>query len=138
MGDDQGGGGHRHFDWMLAQDAAAAMPLITFRLDRRVDELKSGQRLEAGRIADHRPIYLEYEGEISGGRGWVARVATGRIVSASADSEAAGRWLLRIAWDQPDGTSGDQHLALEPQLEAQKDERWLVSCITMERFGGPR
>ena len=37
----------------------------------------AGAKAEVQRIADHRKIYMEYEGEISGGRGTVKRVAEG-------------------------------------------------------------
>jgi hypothetical protein len=51
--------------------------LLTFRVGVRVDGGVSG--FEAERLADHRVAYLEYEGEISGGRGSVRRVAEGVV-----------------------------------------------------------
>lgn len=35
---------------------------------------------DAERIADHRPLYLEYQGPLSEGRGNVSRVAQGRCL----------------------------------------------------------
>lgn len=69
-----------HFDWMILRESGG---LMTFRVAVRPDEA-SGE-FEATRLADHRAAYLEYEGEISGGRGRVTRVARGevRLVEAS-------------------------------------------------------
>ena len=51
--------------------------LWTWRLDAIPDRCASCQAI---RIADHRPIYLDYEGPISGDRGEVRRVADGEFV----------------------------------------------------------
>ena len=60
-----------HLDWMIetAPDAA----LVTFRL---TSPMGAGP-FEAERIGDHRRAYLDYQGPVSGGRGEVARVASG-------------------------------------------------------------
>lgn len=65
--------GSHHFDWMLARDDDD--PLLTFRLDRDIS-LDSAP-FEGEALAPHRRAYLEYEGEVSGNRGVVRRVATG-------------------------------------------------------------
>lgn len=39
--------------------------------------IRPGVDLPARRLADHRPAYLDYQGEVSGGRGSVARVDRG-------------------------------------------------------------
>ena len=52
-----------HFDLMLEAGGA----LATWRLSR----LPGGEAQAAERLGDHRLAYLEYEGEISGGRGRV-------------------------------------------------------------------
>ena len=46
-----------------------------------------GQELSAEELADHRPAYLDYEGEVSTGRGSVTRVAAGEyeVLAESAD-----------------------------------------------------
>ena len=62
-----------HYDWMLQRHAAAE--LVTFRCH---DFLPDAAAWVAERIGDHRLAYLEFEGEISGGRGSVTRVAAGR------------------------------------------------------------
>ena len=53
--------------------------------------------LPARALADHRPIYLEYEGEISGNRGRVKRIAAGtfEVLEWSAD-----RVRVRLAGSQ--------------------------------------
>ena len=61
-------------------------------------------------IQDHRKAYLDYEGEVSGGRGRVERRDAGtfegtigeeRVEATFAEGELAGRWeLVRIA--EPD------------------------------------
>ncbi len=66
--------GRCHLDWMLEQSGTDR--LLTFRLAEGVD-VRSAAEFDAERIADHRPMYLEYEGPISGGRGEVRRLAEG-------------------------------------------------------------
>ena len=76
--------GSHHFDWMLARDDHG--PLRTFRLDRDVSQ--DSASFEAEPLADHRRMYLAYEGEISGNRGSVVRVARGQCrILTSTDSE---------------------------------------------------
>jgi hypothetical protein len=90
--------GSRHVDWMLAQDSRGRDPLVTFRLQQRVDELPPGGMLEAVRIADHRPAYLTYEGPVSGDRGTVTRLASGR---ATVRDERPDGWYLQVRWAAP-------------------------------------
>lgn len=66
--------GGEHFDWMILLESGW---LMTFRTDTRPDEAPG--RFEAKRLVDHRAAYLDYEGEISGGRGRVTRVARGEV-----------------------------------------------------------
>ncbi|TVQ31359.1 MAG: hypothetical protein EA376_09615 [Phycisphaeraceae bacterium] len=66
--------GASHHDWML--ERAPGGLLATFRVDERIDRLDGGA-FEAEAIGDHRRAYLDYEGEVSGGRGHVRRVASG-------------------------------------------------------------
>ena len=65
-----------HFDWMI--DPGAGRGLISFRLSCRFD-LGGSEQFEAIRIPDHRRLYLEYEGPISGNRGRVVRLACGSV-----------------------------------------------------------
>lgn len=104
--------GTSHVDWMIARDRAGREPLISFRLPRRIDELKPGQRMAAERIADHRPAYLDYEGAVSDKRGTVRRVAWGTVVS---EHRQGSSWDLEIRWeDRGDGVSIRQRLRLAP------------------------
>lgn len=71
-----GQGASWHYDWMIEEEGNER--LVCFRVMVRVDELDRGARFEGERLADHRREYLEFEGEISGGRGRVKRVAAGK------------------------------------------------------------
>lgn len=80
-----------HFDWML-QRSSGAEGLLTFRVESRPDQPGFGF-FEADRLDDHRTAYLDYEGEVSGGRGSVRRVASGVLVSLD---EEGGRLEVEI------------------------------------------
>ena len=123
--------GTSHVDWMIARDRAGQEPLITFRLQRRIDELKPGQRMAAERIADHRPAYLDYEGPVSDERGSVRRLAWGTVVN---EHRRPSSWDFEIRWhDSGDGMSIRQRLRLEP-LEAGA-RAWEAVCVTAEVTG---
>lgn len=66
--------GQSHFDWMIQLESGR---LMTFRVNMRPDETPG--RYAATRLDDHRAAYLDFEGEISGGRGRVTRVARGEV-----------------------------------------------------------
>jgi DNA polymerase Ligase (LigD) len=59
--------------WDLLLDAGAA--LRTWAID---EPIVPGRTLPARALGDHRKLYLEYEGEISGDRGRVRRIDQGR------------------------------------------------------------
>lgn len=61
-----------HYDLLF--ETAAGSPLTTYRVDRW--PMETGAVL-VERLADHRRIYLDYEGPISGNRGTVRRVSQG-------------------------------------------------------------
>ena len=66
-----------HYDWMLQSPGGTQeSPLISFRLAARPDDPVVSD-FPAERIGDHRALYLSFEGEISGHRGSVRRVAEG-------------------------------------------------------------
>jgi len=84
-------GNRVHWDFMLETGEV----LRTWAIDAPI---VAGRELPARALADHRKIYLEYEGEISGNRGRVRRVDAGtfRILVWSADHvrvEIAGSQL---------------------------------------------
>jgi hypothetical protein len=59
--------------------ATTAAALLTFRTHDRPDA--SPAPFLATRLPDHRSLYLDYEGEVSQGRGHVERVASGHVLS---------------------------------------------------------
>ena len=64
-----------HFDLMIQPPQARA--LLTWRIISPPGEWPAAQ---AERLADHRMVYMTYEGEISGGRGFVKRVGEGEVI----------------------------------------------------------
>lgn len=74
-----------HFDWLLERADGPGRNLIAFRTPERPDVCGIGG-FSAERLPDHRPLYLDYEGEISGGRGRVERVAQGMCRIAEAET----------------------------------------------------
>lgn len=67
--------GSWHYDWMLDPGTQPDAGLVSFRVMVRVDDWAQG--FDAQRLAAHRRAYLQYEGEVSDGRGRVERVAGG-------------------------------------------------------------
>ena len=57
-----------HWDLMIEREPGG--PLLTWAIERAITP---GIPLPARRLVDHRSAYLDYEGEISGGRGFVVR-----------------------------------------------------------------
>lgn len=49
-------------------------------------------------LADHRLVYLDYQGEIEGDRGCVTRVLAGRF---HLDDDGPQRFAARLYWDDP-------------------------------------
>lgn len=95
--------GTSHIDWLMARDAAAERPLITFRLPASLLELSPGEPMTAVRIADHRPRYLRYEGPVSGNRGHVTRVSRGSIRHFD---RAEQTWSIQIEWENAGDADG--------------------------------
>ena len=71
-----------HFDWLVGPEGVAGdadpdrRDVITFRTGTRIDRLDHGV-FDALPLDEHRRLYLDYEGDIGGGRGTVRRVAAG-------------------------------------------------------------
>lgn len=65
---------HPHPHWDLFLEQSHTETLRTWRLSRAPD---GGQPQIAHLLPDHRPIYLDYEGPVSGNRGTVQRWDTG-------------------------------------------------------------
>lgn len=100
--DGRGGGGHdadwqeeaarpSHWDLMVENGDS----LLTWELKALPEAVTGGQPLPwpARRLPDHRCVYLEYEGMLSGGRGQVDRVAGG---AADVLTDLHGGWRCRL------------------------------------------
>ena len=79
-----------HYDLMLE----AGQALATWRIDRPPPDLAAGESMPATALGDHRPAYLTYEGEVSGGRGTVAIADAGEYRTL-ARTHDAWRFLLK-------------------------------------------
>lgn len=71
--------GETHFDFMVERGET----LVTWKLPA-----PPADGLEGERSFDHRAIYLDYEGEISGGRGRVTIVERGEVEDRDGDPDA--------------------------------------------------
>jgi hypothetical protein len=77
--------------------------------------------IEMQRIADHRSLYLDYEGPISGDRGVVRRLDRGTIERGEAGDDA---WMLEIVWRGPSGDEPPRRQRL--RVEQRDESRWIV------------
>ncbi len=99
--------GSRHFDWMVERPdhgrggeeggSGGEHRLATWRTSCRPDRAAG---FEGEQIGDHRAFYLDFEGELTGGRGRVERVASGRAVWLGGDAAGVGKGgvEVRISW----------------------------------------
>jgi hypothetical protein len=110
-----GSGRPSHYDLMLEGDGV----LSTWAIDSLPTP---GTTLAAMQLADHRLAYLQYEGEIRGGRGTVVRKDAGTYRTLKKSTE---RWQLAI-----EGSLLQGHLTLERQA----DQRWTVSLSAEADF----
>lgn len=79
-------GSDRHWDLLVEVPGAERLP--TWRL--AANPLEAAGAVRAERIADHRRVYLEFEGELTGGRGVVRRLDRGSaVVETIRQDEAA-------------------------------------------------
>lgn len=78
---------------------------------------RSGVEAAAQRLADHRVMYLDYEGPISRGRGVVRRIMSGEFEFESVTDD---RIHLRVG-------SGDLPRQVELVRQAES-QRWNVTC----------
>lgn len=77
--------GSSHFDWLVEFQPGGAL-VATFRLATRPDGPGS---FTAVPLNDHRRMYLDHEGPVSGDRGSVTRVAAGEVLRGVRDQEGA-------------------------------------------------
>lgn len=89
--------GERHFDWLIERPGKPDALLVSFRVAVRVDCVGGAGRepLEAVRMKDHRRLYLEYEGALTGGRGDVLRVGEGEVLRLE---ESGERVRVKVRW----------------------------------------
>jgi hypothetical protein len=102
---------HRHYDLMLQ----AGDVLWTWRLPRLP---QVGDVLDAERVSDHRLVYLEYEGPISGNRGTVIRREQGTLTWLRQEENCVE---VRL-----DGVHLHARLLL---TRATAGERWQIECV---------
>jgi hypothetical protein len=86
---------HPHLHWDLMLEAGEA--LRTWRL---AEMPQPGDSVRAEAIGDHRRLYLDYEGPVSGNRGRVKRWDAGAFTW---ESETAERLLVRLDGQQLQG-----------------------------------
>lgn len=95
-----------HFDWLIETPYPPGTTptdddrtLLCFRCAQRPDILIArGEPFTAERLADHRRLYLHYEGELSDNRGTVKRVAKGLVLLYMQNSDCF--WIeTRFAGD---------------------------------------
>lgn len=101
-----------HFDLMLEPSSEAS--LWTWAVEQNIFNAdRKSFRCNADRLPDHRRVYLDFEGAVSGGRGTVKRVASGtfRLLESS-----VGLTLAIVA--EQDSIAGE--LVLTPR----KDSFW--------------
>jgi hypothetical protein len=95
--------GTLHFDFMV--ERAPGEALLTWRLAGPLPA--AGESVSGERASDHRAVYLDYEGEISGGRGSVAICLRGEVEDQAGDP-ASGPWRFQVS-----GAAGELALAAE-------------------------
>ena len=112
-----------HVDWLIGGDPGGVEPLIAFRLASRPDELQPGQSIIAERLPDHRPLYLTYEGPVSGGRGIIKRLVSGQVAGLS---QRGQRWAMTVEW------SGSRNAADCGQLvlEKKNGDQWQLTLAS--------
>lgn len=93
-----------HYDLMLEQNGK----LLTWAMPQQP---RPGLKIVVTKLPDHRLVYLDYEGPISGDRGEVTRVDAGEYASSQLDGTAA-KFDLR-------SPSGEMHAELRHRSENQ-------------------
>lgn len=91
-----------HWDFMLEENGRLRTWALT-RLPQRTgsdSETSAGEAIEAKRLDDHRLAYLDYEGEVSGGRGTVTRWDAGEYTLVTDTEE---RLVLRLSGEKLQG-----------------------------------
>lgn len=89
-----------HFDFMLEHDGI----LLTWALK---EEPIVGRELHADRLANHRTVYLDYEGPVSNNRGSVSRWDSGKyeLMGAKLDLNVPTEMVVRLHGQRLIGTA---------------------------------
>ncbi len=90
----------RHYDWLFANPDAPATPyrLTTWRVTVPPWRWPDRGELELVRLPDHRRVYLEYEGPLTRGRGFVRRVDAGELQVERWSAEHAAVVVFLRQW----------------------------------------
>lgn len=102
-----------HWDWMLADEGV----LRTWAVEEWPEP---GTTVGAVRLADHRPEYLDFEGEVSGGRGSVRRAGSGLYAGVREQGGAVWSVLLH---GEPAATLTLTH---------RENDRWELSLLPLD------
>lgn len=121
--------GTGHFDLLIELPEerrsadAGERTLLAFRADARIDLLAPGSRADAQRIPDHRALYLEFEGDITGGRGRVTRLAAGACERLDLSDVA---FAATLRW----GDERRPQRLLGGRLADAPPDAWRIAAIT--------
>jgi DNA polymerase ligase (LigD)-like protein len=110
------GHGPLHYDFMLEQGHA----LVTWRLPCPPHVLATGTSMEAKKIQDHRPAYLDYQGPVSNHRGRVSRVDRGEYEALDQSDTC---WKIRLLGECTQGR-------YELRLQSPRTERWSLTRVS--------
>jgi hypothetical protein len=87
--------GTSHYDWLLGVDPKGEKPLISFRSTERVDQITQNKWIDLESRPDHRPEYLQIQGDLDGDRGKIKRLATGGVFLWR---EIPSGWSMMVDW----------------------------------------
>lgn len=106
-----------HFDIMFEHDGV----LLTWASPHLISNQFDGN---CTRLFDHRLHYLEFEGEVSGDRGEVKRVASGMYDAIDSMLPDANCYRLHVSSEQLD---------TEIRLQQIEEQQWQISCRPLRR-----
>jgi len=133
--------GSSHFDWMFEppagfprNSASDSSRLVTFRCEVRPDQLQAGTAQSINRLPDHRDLYLDYEGPVSGDRGMVARVRPGEITGCRAVVvDGCDAWELAVEWITEGGSAEKSRESQVIRLIPGPNNDWTVFSTRQNR-----
>ncbi|MEE2906627.1 MAG: hypothetical protein VX527_02235 [Planctomycetota bacterium] len=120
--------GQWHVDWMLARDATS--PLVTIRLNDRLDQLEKGLTVLGNFLGEHRRRYLTYEGPLTDGRGEVRQIASGHLLDWVCDGD---KWWITVQWDNGLRQQLQVHIEGDPPPT---DGTCQIYCVESSGDGG--